>query len=77
MVWAAIVWYPVDPIITLHGQIRAREFVDRLDNKVQPMIHMLFPINDAVFQDDNAPIHTAETVQSWFQEHDGELQHLP
>jgi hypothetical protein len=25
----------------------------------------------------NAPIHTAGTVQSWFEEHDGELQHLP
>jgi hypothetical protein len=28
-----------------------------------------FP-NDAVFQDDNAPIHIAETVQSWFEEHE-------
>jgi hypothetical protein len=23
-----------------------------------------------------APIHTARTVQSWFEEHEGELQHL-
>jgi hypothetical protein len=41
------------------------------------MIQMLFPNNDAVFQDDNAPNHTAGTVQSWFEEHEGELQHLP
>jgi hypothetical protein len=36
-----------------------------------------FPNNDALFQDDNVPIHTAGTVQSWFEEHEGELQHLP
>jgi hypothetical protein len=34
------------------------------------MIQMLFPNND------NVPIHTAETVQSWFEEHEGGLQHL-
>jgi transposase len=40
------------------------------------MIQMLFP-NDAVFQDDNAPIQTAGIGQSLFEEHEGELQHLP
>jgi hypothetical protein len=33
--------------------------VDRLGNQVHPVIQMLFP-NDAIFQDDSAPIHTAE-----------------
>jgi hypothetical protein len=50
--------------------------VDRLDNQVYPMIQTLFPNSDTVFQDDSAPIHTARTVQSWFEEHEGELQHL-
>jgi hypothetical protein len=30
-----------------------------------------------VFDDDNAPIHRAGTVQSWFEELENELQHLP
>jgi hypothetical protein len=41
------------------------------------MIQTLFWKNDAVFQDDNVQLHTAGTVQSWFEEHEGELQHFP
>jgi hypothetical protein len=77
MVWAVTSWYPVSPIITLHGKIIAREYTDRLDNQVHLTIHSLFPNNNAVLKDDNAPIHTAGTVQIWFVEHEGELQHLP
>jgi hypothetical protein len=51
--------------------------VDRLGNLVHPTIQTLFPNNDAVFQDDSTPIHTAGTVQSLFEEHEGELQHCP
>jgi hypothetical protein len=36
------------------------------------MIQTLFLNNDA----DNVTIHTAGTVQSWFEEDEGELQHL-
>jgi hypothetical protein len=72
-----MVLYSVGPIITLHVQIIAREHVDRLGNQVQPMIQTLFPNNDAVFQDDSAPIHTDGTVRSWFEVHEGELQHFP
>jgi hypothetical protein len=41
------------------------------------MIRTLFPYNDALLQDDNASIHTAATVQSLFEEHEGKLQHFP
>jgi hypothetical protein len=72
-----VVLYPVGPIITLHGRITAREYVDRLGNQVHPIIQTLFPNSDAVFQNNSVPIHTAGTVQSRVEEHEGELQHLP
>jgi hypothetical protein len=38
VVWAAISWNSVGAIITLHGLITARKYVDRLHNQVHPMI---------------------------------------
>jgi hypothetical protein len=46
-------WYSVGPIITLHGRITAKENVDKLGSRVQPMIQTLLLNNNAVFQDDN------------------------
>ena len=41
------------------------------------MVQMLFPNDDASFQDDISPTHTAISVQSWFEKHEGVLQHHP
>jgi hypothetical protein len=67
-----MVQYSVSSIITLHGRITARDYVGRLGKEEHPMIQT-FPNNGVVFQDDNAPIHTAGTVSRAC----GELQHLP
>jgi hypothetical protein len=40
---------------------------------VHPIIHTLFPNNDAVFQDGIASIYKAWTVQLRFEKHEGEL----
>jgi len=44
---------------------------------VHLMVQMLFPDSDAVFQDNSSSIHTDRSVQSWFEEHEDALQHLP
>jgi hypothetical protein len=72
-----VLQYSVGPIVSLHARITAREYVDRLGNQVYLVIQTLSPNSDAVFQEGNAPIHTTGTVQSWLEEHEGELQHLP
>jgi hypothetical protein len=36
---------------------------------------MLFP-NDAVFQVDDSPKHTARSIQSWSKEHEDALHHI-
>jgi hypothetical protein len=78
MVWAAISRYSVSPIIiTLHGQITAREYMDRVGNQIAFRDPDIISNYDAVFEKDNASIHTAGTVQSWFEEREGEPQYLP
>jgi hypothetical protein len=61
----------------LSGQISANDYVHILGNHVHPMVQMLFPDDDACFQDDISPIHTARNVQSWSEEHADALQHRP
>jgi hypothetical protein len=51
--------------------------VDIVENPVHPMVQILFPNNDAIFQDDNSHTHCARSAQSWFDEHEDALQHLP
>jgi hypothetical protein len=44
-----------------------------LGYQVHPIIQILFP-NDSVFQYD---VTVPQSIQSWFKEHEGELQYLP
>lgn len=40
------------------------------------MMQAQFPDGDGIFQDDNAPIHTAKVIRSWFEDHKGVFNHL-
>jgi hypothetical protein len=47
-----------------------------LGSQVHPLTQTLFLNYDAVFQEDNTHIHSAGTVQSWFEKYECELQHF-
>ena len=76
MIWGAISWKSAGPMITLHGRINSRDYLGILGNQVHPMVRELFPEGNAIFQDDNAPIHTARIVKDWHEEHSNEVEHL-
>ena len=75
IIWAASSWYSAGHTITLNGRITASDYVDSL--RYHPMVQMLFPNYDAIFQNDNLPIHTARSVRSSFEEPEDALQHPP
>ena len=49
--------------------------MDILGSQVHPVVQVLFPNNNAIFQDDDSPINTARSVQSCFEEHEDALHH--
>ncbi|GFV93530.1 transposable element Tcb1 transposase [Trichonephila clavipes] len=71
MVWGAISWRGLGPLVTLHGKVKAAHCVNILGDQVHPFVQTSFPGECPLYQDDNAPIHTAKIVQEWFAEHEG------
>ncbi|GFU22097.1 DDE_3 domain-containing protein [Trichonephila clavipes] len=69
--------FPALPAITLKGRITGEKYKEISADKVHPMLQTLFPVRDGIFQDDNAPIPAARLVQSWFDEHEDKVKHLP
>ena len=76
MVWAAISWRSLGPIVALHGRINSKDYLNTLGDQVHPMCQTLFPEGDCIFQDDNALIHTAHIIKNWYKEHETELEHM-
>ncbi|GFW88078.1 transposable element Tcb2 transposase [Trichonephila clavipes] len=72
----AISWRGLGPLVTLHGKVKAAHYVNILGDQVHPFVQTSFPGECPLYQDDNAPIHTAKIVQEWFAEHEGEVGHL-
>ena len=64
MVWAAISWSSLGPMVTLHGRINSKDYLSILGDHMHPMCQTLFPEGDCILQDDIAPIHTAHIVQN-------------
>jgi hypothetical protein len=67
MIWAAVAWYSCGRIITLNGRNTASDYVNSLGSQVHSLVQMLYSNDEAAFQDDGSPMHTARSVQSRFE----------
>ena len=76
MIWGAISWKSAGPMVSLHGRINSQDYLSILSDQMHPMVAELFPEGNAIFQDDNAPLHTAKFVTEWHEEHSSEVEHL-
>ncbi|GFX53159.1 transposable element Tcb2 transposase [Trichonephila clavipes] len=66
------------PIVIQNGRITGEKYRDIfIADQIYSMMQTLFLAEDGIFQDNNAPIHAAGLVHSWFDEHEDEVKHLP
>ena len=61
MVWAAS-WRSLGPLLALDGRVTAKDYQTILEDRAHTVVPTLCPEGGAVYQDDNAPIHTAGLV---------------
>jgi hypothetical protein len=76
-IWAALSWCCAGPIIALNGRITASDYVDSLGNQVCPVVQLLFPNNDVIFQDDISPITQPELFGLALRSMEMHFKHLP
>ncbi|GFX12857.1 transposable element Tcb1 transposase [Trichonephila clavipes] len=74
MVWGMFCWNSLGPLIIPMDQYK---YPSVLADHVHPDMRIVFPQNDAIYQQDNAKCHTAGSVRAWFEEHQDEFTVLP
>ena len=66
MVWRCFMKDGLGPLIRLNGKITAKAYIYiKLENHLVPYLDNK---ENIIFQEDNAPIHTARIVKSWKEE---------
>lgn len=70
MVWGCMSWYGLGmPLRVLQGSVNKEVYLDILKTTMLPAARSIgFPNNKFIFQEDNAPVHTAKIVQAWIKQ---------
>ena len=68
IVWGCFVKNKLGPLIILEGRITGEVYQELLENHLMPFLDDLGDDTTFVFQDDNAPVHRANSVLTWKEE---------
>jgi hypothetical protein len=74
MIWGCFTRFGVGPLVRLEGRLKAVDYIKVLETHLVPFIKSLDKKN-YLFQEDNAPIHTAKKTTKW--KHDNLIPCLP
>lgn len=76
MMWAVFTWNGLGPLVQLHWSLTGNGYVQLFGDHLQPFMDFMFPNNNGLFMDDNAPCHWATIVHEWFEEHSGQFERM-
>lgn len=77
LVWSCFSWYGLGPLVSMHGNMTAEQYEAVLDNYALPTLWQYFGNGPYLFQQDNAPCHTAHVITTWFEAMDVEKLDWP
>ena len=70
MLWEMFCLETLGPAIHVDINLTRVNDLNIIADQVHPFMAMVFPDGSGLFQQDNAPCHTAHVVWQWFEEHD-------
>lgn len=68
MIWGCMSSRGVGRLHIVSRTVKARDYIEILQNKLLPTAGDLFGDQSCIFQDDNVPCHRAKVVQKWFED---------
>ena len=68
MVWGCFTRFGLGPLVRLKGRLAAKDYIKVLEDNLLPFIASLHRKKRFIFQEDNAPIHTAKKSIKWKEE---------
>lgn len=74
MLWAMFCWETLGPAVHVDDALTGSTYLNIIADQVHPFMETVFPDGSGLFQQDNAPCRTEETVLEWFEEHDDEFR---
>lgn len=72
-VWAWISYNGMGVCWRIDGRFNAANYLDILENVMMPSVEHLYPNNSFIYQQDNCPVHTTNTVRNWLRNNNVEI----
>ena len=75
MVWSCFTKNKLGPLVRFEGKITTSIYIEMLRTHLIPFVNSLENKDKYIFQEDNAPIHTAKIAKKWKEDNNIKVFH--